>query len=225
MDFGAQAACVEVMLHREVDRTEAEGMGFAADAYERLIEQPLDVEMQWVPKESEAGGAASGYEASTRLRIVLEVDGFEYVELDPERCDSTRCTLDDGTTTTPEGCEPFLFVRAHGALETADGAIQATFAPQNVRLIRADAEADYGVALAADLSEVRGTLQLDPAVPEPYVGVIYLSLQYTPAEDLEFAIVSVNVFADWDARGEDTGSLPSELSHYRPLEGVARTPR
>jgi hypothetical protein len=219
-EFGLQAACVSALRYQEVDRAQAEDIGFGVDEYTRVVEMPLDLPMRWLAEDSEAGGPALGYEQDTRLRLTLEIEGFEYAELDPARCDDTSCTLEDGTTTEVDGCEPFVFVRARGEFETADGAVEATLESQPISLLRAG-EVEPVAAARVDLTQVRGTLRIDPAIPEPYVGVIHLSLQYLPAGELQYAVLSVDVYPDWDALGEDAHEIPSELSSYRPLQGRA----
>jgi len=199
-------------------------MGFEVGEYERVVEMPLDVAMRWVAEDSDAGGPATGYAEDTRLQLRLEVDGFEYAELDPERCDDTSCTLEDGGMIDGTGCEPFLLVRASGELETEDGAVQATLESQNVRLMRPHEETDLTVAARADLAAVRGTLRIDPAVPEPYGGVIDLSVHYELSGELRYAVVAVGVYPDWEHRNENAPEIPSELSSYRPLQGRAGSP-
>jgi hypothetical protein len=57
-----------------------------------------------------------------------------------------------------------------------------------------------------------------PAVPEPRVGRLDLSLQFANGGSEEYGVIGISVCPDWDALPEDHASIPSELSRYAPLE-------
>lgn len=98
---GAIAACSLVYRQRSI--AEAEMLGFPVTAGAELIEEPIEEAMTWEPKESEGGGPATGYESKTRIRGAFKVESCDYYCLDPERCDGTVCTLDDGTRPSRRG--------------------------------------------------------------------------------------------------------------------------
>jgi hypothetical protein len=218
---GCTAACSLAYLKRSIDQAEAEMLGFPVTAGVALIERSIDAPMIWVPKESEGGGPATGYERTTRIRGEFKVQSYEYGWLDPTRCDGTRCKLDDQSTTEQSLCpDRYLMMQVSGALETLDGAIQAHFPTQRVNVRMPGQANDLVVSAAADLSEVRGSLQLDPSVPVPHVGRLDLSLQFADSEHRGFGVLSVSVTPDWDNLPEGAGPrVAGPLAYYSPLEG------
>jgi hypothetical protein len=221
-DFGSgsQAACALALIERELDFAEAEALGFAVAAQRDAIEVPIDEPMRWNAQQTEAGGPATGFEPETRVTLTLSMESIAHFELDPEQCDSETCELDGGTQTEAEPCRTYIKVYARGELSTADGAIEVTFEPQPVRVLYGDAEEirDLSVAAQANLADVRGSLRVDPLVPEPYVGRLDLSLQYGPDGTLAWGDIDISVYPDWDNLPEDS-DIPSELSRYHPLRG------
>lgn len=218
--MGSQAACVLAYLERSIDADEAEMLGFPVADAATLIERPIDAPMKWVPKPSEGGGAATGYERETRIRGSFKVESYSYNWLDPERCDGTICEIDNETTTEQAPCpERYIMIQVSGDLETLDGAISAQFPLQAVNLRLPGQVDDVVVAAAADLSEVRGSLKIDPDVPPPHVGRLDLSLQFADSQHRGFGALSVGVTPDWDNLSDDARSaVTGPLAYYAPLE-------
>lgn len=214
------AACGLAYLKRDVDQAEAEKLGFPVTAGAERIERPIDTPMTWVPKESDGGGPASGYERKTRIRGRFNVDSYAYGELDPERCDGTFCKLEDGSTTEQAPCpERYLMMRVSGELETLDGAIAAKFPMRAVNLRLPGQVDDLVVAAYADLSEVRGSLKIDPRAPVSTVGQLDLSLQFEDDERKGYGVLSVSVYPDWENLSQDgRSSAVGRYAYYSPIE-------
>ena len=64
-----------------------------------------------------------------------------------------------------------------GPLETLDGAIAVQFPTQITSMRRVGVADDVVIGAVADLSDARGSLVLDPAVPPPHIGRLSLSLR------------------------------------------------
>lgn len=219
-DFGSTAACGQAYLEREVDRAEAEELGFPLALFHELVEQPIDAPLTWAVQDTKGGGPARGYEPETRVRGAFEVRSFTYYSLDPERCDGTQCLLEDGTSTEQAGCdERLLLVNVSGELETLDGAVEVSFAKQPVSIRRPGQNDDIGVAAQANLRDVHGTLEFDPAVPEPRKGVLNLSLAFADDDEGAHGVIDFGIYPDWDNLPEERPDIPSDLSYYAPLEG------
>jgi len=221
-DFGAEiAACATAYEKREFDRDEADALGFDGSDAVRTIETPIDSAMTWVARDTPGGGPAHGYDDETRVHLALTVDSLTYHELDLALCDD-----DDCRTQGEEGqcIDRFVMVSASGELRTDDGAIATDLATQNVRMLRADDD-ELSVTAQANLHDVTGSLQLDTEVPEPRIGVLDLSLQYTGDGSLEYGVIDLGIYRDWDALSDDDGVLSdsgvplAEPSYYSPLQG------
>jgi len=216
---GFVAACSLAYLERTIDRAEAEALGFPVTDAAALIERPIDTPAMWVPRSTEGGGGpAGGYEPATRVRAALKVESYLYRWLDPARCDGTVCRLDDGSTTPQLGCyERYIMMHVSGELETLDGAIAVRFPTQPVNMSLPGQTDAVGVAAAADLSDVRGTLTLEPDVPTPWIGRVDLSLQFADSQRREYGVVGVSVVPDWgNLTARERPSIPGR-AHYSPV--------
>jgi hypothetical protein len=69
---GSQAECTLAYLERDIDRDEAETLGFPVKDAQALIESPIDTPAMWVAKSTEGGGPATGYDRDTRIRGALD---------------------------------------------------------------------------------------------------------------------------------------------------------
>jgi hypothetical protein len=179
--------------------------------------------MTWVPKAAEGGGPASGYERETRIRGELQVDGYEYGWLDPERCDGRLCKIEDanGETTTEQApcAERYLMMQVSGALQTMDDALYVYFPNQAVNLRMPGQTDDVVVAARADLREARGTLHIDPHVRAQHVGWVDLSLQFADETHPGYGVLGVSVAPDWENLPEDYGSeVLGPFAYYAPIE-------
>jgi hypothetical protein len=213
------AACSLAYLKRSIDRAEAEMLGFPVKDASEQIERPIDAPAQWVAQASEGGGPATGYERETRIRGTFKVESYDYLQLDPERCDGSVCTVDGGETEQAPCPERYLMMRVSGDLETLDGAISVRFLPQPVNVRRPEQSDDVVVAASADLGEARGSLMIDPDVPPPRVGRIELSLQFADSSHRAYGVLSVSVFPDWDNLPQGAGrNIPSRFARYAPIE-------
>lgn len=217
-DFGSEiAACVVAYRSREVSATQAEQLGFDVESVVDAMEQPIDAAFSWRASASKGGGPAQGFDPETRVRGQIEVRSFTHYKLDETLCDGTTCTLEDGTQTEQASCPEHILFAASGELETDDGAIEATFLEQPVWMLVHGRDDQISVAAGADLSTVHGTLRIEPAITEPHIGVLELSLEVR--ESGQRGALNVGVYPDWDRRAPDAGDLPAELSYYSPLEG------
>src|SRR5262245_2501826 len=76
-DFNAEiSACGKAYAKREIDRSEAEALGFPVAEAIGLVEQPIDTAMTWTAVETRNGGPARGYEPKTHVQVVLTVDSL-----------------------------------------------------------------------------------------------------------------------------------------------------
>ena len=218
-DFGAElSACTFVYKSQEVTAAQAHELGFDVAAVAEAMEQPIDAPLTWRTRESKGGGPPSGFEPETRVRGTIDVRSFTHYWLDDTKCDGATCTLDDGTEQEQAACtDHYILFKARGELATDDGAIEATFAEQPVWILSKDSGDAISVAARADLSAVRGSLRIDPAIPEPRIGALDLSLEI-PRSGQRGAL-QISVYPDWDHRDPDAGSVPGDLAYYAPLEG------
>jgi hypothetical protein len=218
-DFGSElAACTLAYETREVTAAEAHELGFDVATIADAMEQPIDAALTWRASESEGGGPASGFEPETRVRGTIDVRSYTHYWLDPELCDGTMCTLDDGTETEQASCpEHYILFKASGELATDDGALEATFPEQPVWILSKDSGDTISVAARADLSAVHGSLRIDPAIPTPRIGALDLSLEIPQSG--QRGALQISVYPDWDHPPPDAGTIPRELSYYAPLEG------
>jgi hypothetical protein len=229
-DFGAAtAACVPAYLRREVDQAEADSLGFAAAAVAHVMQQPIAAMMTWDALDTKGGGPARGYEAKTHVELALTVGPYAYYELDPAACDATTCLVTTDATVErvdTAGCpRRLLMVTASGDLRTRDGAIAVALPRQAVKILRPDEKADQvSVAARANLRDVHGKLQLDPAIAEPRLGVLDLSLQYTAKGELEYGVIDISIYPDWDNLPDGGPTPTADVSQYRPLQGRWDTP-
>jgi hypothetical protein len=216
-DFGASTAiCVTAYVKREVDRAEADALGFSASAAVHAIEKPIDAAMTWTAIDSDGGGPARGYDERTQVHVALEVESLTYYEFDPERCDGDTDCVEQGKTGV---CAASLvMVNANGELRTEDGAVNAELPAQNVHMLLLDDD-DISVASRADLRKVHGSLQLDSDIPEPTLGALDLSLQYSNAGALQWGEIDISIFPDWDHLPHDGPQPTPGQSHYAPLQG------
>jgi hypothetical protein len=215
------SGCARAYLERNIDQAEAEMLGFPVSGAVALIEKPIDTPMHWVPKITEGGGPASGYEPETRIRGAFEVESYDYRWLDPARCDGTLCNIEGELPSEQAPClEQYISIRVSGNLETLDGAIAAEFPSQVVNLRQPGQTDDVVVAAAADLSQARGTLVIDPGAPPPRLGRLDLSLQFADSQRRGYGVLSVNVTPDWDNLAEDARpGVLGRYAYYAPLEG------
>jgi hypothetical protein len=217
-DFGSEiAACVVAYRPREVSAAQAEQLGFDVESVVDAMEQPIDAAFSWRASASKGGGPAQGFAPETHVHGKIEVRSFTYYELDETLCDGTTCTLEDGTQTEQASCPEHILFAASGELATDDGAIEATFLEQPVWMLVHGRDGEVSVAAGADLSTVHGTLRIDPAITEPHIGVLELSLGVVDSG--QRGVLDVGVYPDWDHRSPDAGPLPSELAYYSPIEG------
>jgi hypothetical protein len=231
-DFGAGGVACGYR-QRNVDEKEAEALGFSIAVLARVMRQPIDAAMTWTPIDTAGGGPARGYESKTRVVGALARESYAYHELDIDGCDEIYPQADANkgcreSTVDPSACmERFLTVNASGDLHTHDGAIAADLPMQIVSLLFPDDESvgELSFAARADLRDVRGSLELDPSIPEPRVGFLDLSLSYTLKGKLNYGAIDISIYPDWDKLQTDAGvpidsglKLP-EQSQYHPLEG------
>lgn len=224
-DFGAAiVACG--YSQSEVDVEQAEALGYPAKAVARAASRPIDVPMTWMPLDSKGGGAASGYDRHTRVFVSLSIDSFMYNELDVDGCDMypdpetiASCRLDTAAGTCGS---PHIVVNGSAEVHTSDGAVMATLPSQIIEILR---RSSYDISFGGrvDLRDVHGTLRLDPTLPEPHVGFLYLEIEYTPNVKLRYGDLYVDVFFDdlqLDGGGGGGGYRPPNNTDYMPLRGV-----
>lgn len=197
-DFGGDlAACAGAYAKREVDRAEADALGFDATDSVRAIEEPIDAPMTWAAIDDSGDGApARGYDAETRVQVTLTVDKLTFHELDLERCNGDRWCLSDGERGLCS--ERYVVVSASGELRTSDGAIAAVIPSQDVQGLWPDSDNNPSVFAWIDLRDVTGRLELEPAFPEPRLGELVLSLQYGAGRTLEYGLISITIRSDRD---------------------------
>lgn len=220
-DFGADIApCAEAYAKRVIDAEEGDALGFDASDTVRAIETVIDSEMTWAVIDSDDGDPASGFDAQTRVHLTLAVDALSYRELDLELCTNDDCRIagEDGQ------CEErLIWVSAIGQLHTEDGAIAVELASQYVRILR-PGDDDVSVAAQANLREVTGSLQLDPSFPEPWIGLLNLSLDFDDDATFQYGVIDIDIWRDLEQLREDDAGLDyvelrALCAHYRPLQG------
>jgi hypothetical protein len=211
--------CTLAYLERELDDAEAERLGFLIADAKSLIEGPIDSAMKWVPRGSDGGGPAAGYERETRVHGQLKVESHLYRWLDPERCDGTVCNVEGGLTEQSLCPDSYLMMHVSGSFETLDGALSVRFAKQAANLRRPAQADDLVVAASADLREARGTLTIDPGVPVAHVGRVYLSLQFADSQHRAYGVLAIGVFPDWDNLTDSERSMVDRrFAYYTPIE-------
>jgi hypothetical protein len=220
-DFGPDiAACAGAYTKRVIDAEEGDALGFDASDAVRAIETVIDSKMTWAVIDSDDGGPASGFVPETRVHLTLRVDALSYQELDVE-----LCTNDDCRIQAEEGqCdERLIWVSASGQLHTEDGAIAVELASQYVRILR-PGDDDVSVAAQANLRDVTGSLQLAPSFPEPWIGLLNLSLDFDDEATFEYGVIDIDIWRDLDQLREDDAGLDYDerralCGHYGPLQG------
>lgn len=222
-DFGTELhACEAVMADEEVDRAEAEALGFDVTELERRVARPVDLPMRWVPAKPEwighAGGPATGYEPETRIRATFSSQRtLHYVHPDPEVCDGAICQLPGGGTEEQVNCTTRIELDIEVQLQTQDRAIKATLEGRAVwidpehRGLASDSLLEPYFNAHTDLAEVTGTLRLDPKPgAEHYVGGLFFSGRLWP--DGFFGELSPRVLID---------EVGVTFVDYAPLYGTA----
>jgi hypothetical protein len=199
--------CADSYEVRDIERDEAESLGFPVTAAAELIETEIDTPIEWVAKDTDGGGPATGYERETRLRGKFHVTSFEYHAL--KGCDGASCSAAE------DGCPGrSLLIKVSGEVETQDGAFSIQFPAQAVNL-RSPGETDaVGIAAHADLSEARGRLKLDANVPAPYVGRVDLSVQFADTMRIGYGVLNLSITADADDEPVARGPRLT----YQPIE-------
>lgn len=175
----------------ELDAARALGFGASLDR----LDAAFDLALEWGPGDVDLDRPARGYTPSTRVR------------------GTTRVLSAAHQQPSLEGCIDSLLVRVATTLETDDGALSIS------GTLRSQLERDTRgplIAGALDLSEARGTLELDPPPSsEPVLGNLN-ALLYAWADGMRLSLDVVVA----DARVTDTPTyFYMPLSARAPVDG------
>jgi hypothetical protein len=172
---------------------EAEPPGFDVPAIRQVLERDFSTSFAWVaalpavPGERRAAATSvTGFSPETTVTGSIHLLGSgEYLHLDPERCDVDTgiCSISDpfprelncGFRKAPGWLELDVEV----SLRTGDGAIDVLTSRG-----RAVVKSNRPIAVSVgplDLTQLGGTLRLEPAHPGPYVGSLSIAISASPA--------------------------------------------
>lgn len=175
----------------------ADALGYGAAL--AALAGSFDLPLEWTPQQTEThGDPSSGYSPRTQLRGTTQVVSIERVPA------------------TPDGCEEHLRVGVETELSTADGALSIAGRLEARLAHDAPVPRVFG---RLDLSQARGTLELDLNVYDDWLGVS----TFGEAEFAGSVFVAINFWPS-GVRASLSVSLVARDrdSHYTPL--VARAP-
>jgi len=225
-DFGMSfTECGALSAPVAVSEAEAVELGFDVASLQARMERPIDAELSWeadpYPSLSTGGKPASGYEDPTQVQAQVQVTRLAYHRPDPAHCVDGQCTLPDGDGTLIEqaSCATFLMLHYDMQLSTLDGAVEASGEGEAAQwsegfedMVGNAAGELHGHAYI-DLSDARGTLELDPDTDATYTGTLTVQLDFE--DDMTHGYVTPTIrYTVIDENGDEEGKS------YMPVQGT-----